>query len=93
MPRSLPVDLPVMNKHFPSVSLVAASFVALLALAGSPGRMLAQDQTEVKIRLMSEALHARDTGDFVGAQKKLGDLLARAPNDLSVQRLRAELDA
>jgi general secretion pathway protein D len=72
-------------------------FVLLLAalVAGAVpfGRLLAQTQTDTKIRLMSEALRARDAGDLAAAQKALAQLAAVAPNDAAVQRLRNEVEA
>ncbi|MCX6956321.1 MAG: type II secretory pathway, component PulD, partial [Verrucomicrobia bacterium] len=66
---------------------------ALFALAVPAGRVVAQSQTDVKIRLMSETLRARDAGDLDTAQKTLNQLIALSPNDPSVQRLRSELEA
>ena len=82
-----------MKKHLPLLSFVVPLAAAFLLFAGSPGRVHAQTQTDVKVRLMSEVLRARDTGDLVTAQKKLAELTALAPNDVYVQRLRTELDA
>lgn len=59
------------------------------ALVSAPG----QDLTESKIKLMSEALRARDVGDVPAAQKALADLIALAPNDPAAQRLRVEVEA
>ena len=82
-----------MKKHLLSPSLFLALAVAFVALAVSVGRGLAQTQTDAKIRLMSEALRERDTGDLDGAQKTLEQLAALAPNDPTVQRLRNEVEA
>jgi general secretion pathway protein D len=60
---------------------------ALLALVLPAGRLLAQSQTETKIRLMADALRSRDSGDLDAAKKNLEELLALAPNDATVQRL------
>ncbi len=57
------------------------------------GRVVAQSQTDVKIRLMSDVLRARDAGDLDKAQQTLTQLIALSPNDPSVLRLRTELDA
>ncbi len=54
---------------------------------------LAQNPTDTKIRLMAEALRARDSGDLAGAQKALTQLTALSPDDKAVQRLRAEIEA
>ncbi|MDO8539542.1 MAG: tetratricopeptide repeat protein [Opitutaceae bacterium] len=74
-------------------SLLVLLAVALAALAVPARHALAQGQTDVKIRLMSEALRARDAGDLAGAQKALGQLVAISPNDPVVQRLRSEIEA
>ncbi len=67
------------------VCLAAASFLA----AAKPAT---PDPAEVKIRLLSEALHARDNGDPATARARLEELLAMAPNDETVKRLLASLD-
>ena len=82
-----------MKIHPFSPSLSALLAVVLLAVAGPAGRALAEDKTDLKIRLNAEALRARDAGDLEAAQKALAQLVALAPNDQSVQRLRAEVDA
>lgn len=82
-----------MKKHALPTSLLVLLAAALLALAVPAGRVVAQSPTDVKIRLMSEVLRARDAGDLDTAQKTLDQLTALSPNDPSVQRLRAELDA
>ncbi|MEZ0215778.1 MAG: type II secretory pathway, component PulD [Rariglobus sp.] len=53
------------------------------------GHAIAQGQTETKIRLMADALRARDNGDLDTAKKNLEELLAIAPGDATVQRLLA----
>ncbi len=49
--------------------------------------LLAETETETKIRLMSEALSARNAGDLETAREKLQELQAIAPEDRGVQRL------
>ena len=72
--------------------LAALTFVAALALPGV--RLAAQDATaDKKIRLMAEVLRARDAGDFPGANRALDQVVALAPTDPSVGRLRAEIAA
>jgi len=66
------------------VLLVAPAFLALVLPAS---RLMAQSQTETKIRLMADGLRARDNGDFETAKKDFEELLALAPNDATVQRL------
>ncbi len=80
-----------MKKHALSTSLAVLA-AALLALAVPAGRVIAQGQTDVKIRLMSEALRARDAGDLDAALKSLGQLATLSPNDPSVARLRSEIE-
>ncbi len=62
------------------------------ALGPAAGHLLAETPTEVKIRLMSEALAARDKGDYPTAKLKLEAVLAMAPNDAGVRRLMTELE-
>ncbi len=83
-----------MKKHALPTSLLVLLAVALVATVVPAGRVVAQSQTDVKVRLMSEALRARDAGDFDAAQKALDQLAAvSAPNDATVQRMRSELEA
>jgi len=65
------------------LALLAAPALLTLALPISK----AQSQTETKIRLMAEALRARDSGDLATAKTNLEQLLVLAPNDVTVQRL------
>ena len=85
-----------MNPFFrqPVRSLLATVVAVLLAtgaacLAAVPQ---APDSAETKIRLLSEALHARDLGDKDTARKYLQELLALSPNDETVKRLLAGID-
>lgn len=80
------------NRPLPT-SLVVALAAAVLAAAVPVGRVLAQSQTDTKIRLMSEALRARDAGDVAAAQRALTQLQQISPNDPAVQRMRAEIEA
>ena len=82
------MKLPKLPKNL-VVSLVTP---AMLAMVVPPSALLAQGQTETKIRLMSEALRARDAGDLDTAKKNLEELLAIAPADATVQRLLAGVD-
>ncbi len=79
--------------QLPKSLLVTLATPALLALVIPAGHALAQGQTETKIRLMADALRARDTGDLETAKKNLEELLALAPNDATVQRLLAGVNA
>ena len=68
--------------------------VALVALAGPVGRLLAQTPTEdKKIRLMADGLKARDSRDYATAESKFAELAAIVPNDPTVARLRSEVAA
>ncbi len=67
--------------------------VALLALFGlclSAG--YSQSEIDTKIRLMSEALQARDAGNLNTAKQRLEELLEITPNDASVQRILANVE-
>ncbi|MSU50674.1 MAG: tetratricopeptide repeat protein [Opitutus sp.] len=80
------------NRPLPAPLLVV--FVAALLAAAIPLRQaFAQNPTDAKIRLMSEALRARDAGDLPAAQNALAQLTKMAPDDKAVQRLRAEIEA
>ncbi len=82
------MKLPKLPKNL-ALSLAAP---AMLAMVVPSTPMLAQGQTDTKIRLMSEALRARDAGDLDTAKKNLEELLAIAPSDATVQRLLAGVD-
>ena len=77
----------------PKSVVVSLAAPALLALAVPASHLMAQGQTETKIRLMAEALRARDSGDLETAKKNLEELLALAPNDATVQRLLSSVEA
>ena len=66
--------------------------VTMRDLRGTRIRPL-QNPTETKIRLISEALQARDTGDLAAAQRALSILAQLLPNDQAVVRLRADTEA
>lgn len=70
----------------------AVAGLFLLSLAGWPLVAPAQSQTETKIRLMADALRARDGGDLITARDNLRQLLELAPNDVTVQRLLASVE-
>ncbi len=59
----------------------------LTALALTGPAVHAQSTTETKIRLMADALRARDDGDLEAAERNLLELTELAPNDPSVERL------
>src|SRR5438270_13914215 len=78
-------------KTRPFSTLLVLLGAALLAVVATGGRALAETLSETKIRLMAEALHARDIGDTAAASKALDQLEALTPNDPAVQRVRAEV--
>lgn len=59
--------------------------------AGAPPA--APDAAETKIRLLSAALQARDTGDMTAARQNLRELLRLTPNDETVKRLLASMES
>lgn len=71
----------------PKKALLLLATPVMLSLAVPASRLVAQSQTETKIRLMAEALRARDNGDLATAKTNLEQLLVLAPNDVTVQRL------
>lgn len=73
----------------PAIFLLAACAV----LAPAQGASEQNQGTETKVRLLAEALTARDRGDFATAKTKFEALLAIVPNDVSVRRMIADVDA
>ncbi len=73
----------------PKKVLLLLATPVMLSLAIPASKLVAQSQTETKIRLMAEALRARDSGDLATAKTNLEQLLVLAPNDPTVQRLLA----
>jgi general secretion pathway protein D len=69
--------------------LIFTSLACVRVQAGAPA---APDAAASKIRLLSAALHARDTGDVAAARRHLEELLALSPNDETVKRLLTSLD-
>ncbi len=63
------------------------SCCVLLSMGVLTGTLQAQTQTDEKIRLMSDALAARDVGDLERARASLQKLLELNPNDASIRRL------
>lgn len=77
----------------PKSVIVSLAAPAVLAMAVPASNALAQGQTETKIRLMADALRARDSGDLATAKQNLEELLAIAPGDATVERLLAGVNA
>ena len=67
-------------------------FACLLSVCGLAARQPEPEPAEAKIRLLSEALHARDIGDIPTARKNLQALLTLTPNDNTVKRLLVGLE-
>ncbi|MCH6257041.1 hypothetical protein MLD52_10815 [Puniceicoccaceae bacterium K14] len=70
--------------------LLRASVV--LALLATCSFTYAQSDTETKIKLMSEALQARDDGDLETSRTRLEELLKIVPNDASVKRILQDVE-
>ena len=75
----------------PSVYRPFKLIICLLAVAVAGGlvsvELTAQSVTETKIRLMADALRARDSGDLELAQRNLLELSEMVPDDPAVKRL------
>lgn len=65
----------------------------LLCIGVFAGAIQAQTETDEKIRLMSEALEARDVGDLERARENLLRLLELNPEDPGLQRLLENVEA
>ena len=72
--------------------VVLFSLLGLFAAGAFAARQPDPDAAEAKIRLLSEALHARDIGDLTTARKNLQELLVLTPGDETVKRLLASLN-
>lgn len=70
-----------------------AGLAAVGLLLGFAGCKTIEPSTDAKIRLMATTLRAREQGDLIAAQKAIAELTVLAPNDVSVHRLRQEIDA
>lgn len=83
----------------PMVARLPAPAVPEAAPAAAPAPLPAlpaeyvKNPTEAKIRLISDALAARDAGDLAAAQRALALLAQLVPNDPSVLRFRADIEA
>jgi general secretion pathway protein D len=73
----------------PQKALLLLATPVVFSLAVPAGKLVAQSQTETKIRLMAEGLRARDSGDLPTAKASFEQLLVLAPNDIAVQGLLA----
>lgn len=81
-------------KFFPQLRPLHVWLAALIvfAVAAPAFHLQAQTSTETKIKLMAEALRARDAREWPAARKAALELLAIAPGDLSVQRLLRQIN-
>ncbi len=77
----------------PSPKLLLLAVAALLVAQPAlfEGRLGAQSNTDAKIRLMADALRARDAGDYATAQQLVQQLLELSPSDPNILRLKSEL--
>lgn len=75
-----------MTKMTPTLRSLARLICLGIVLASASGSY-AQDDTETKIKLMTDALQARDSGNLALAKAKLEELMQVAPNDASVKRI------
>jgi len=66
---------------------VVLALAAVLAPSAHGKKEKEPDQVDRKIRLMGEALLARDAGDFALARQRLEQLLSLFPQDQQIQRL------
>lgn len=76
-----------MRRYPRFVSVVLAVLLAGLGANGFVSSAAAQSLTETKIRLMADALRARDSGDLELAERNLRQLMELAPDDPSITRL------
>lgn len=68
-------------RRFSTVSILAIVAISICA------PLFGQSEIDTKIRLMSEALQARDSGDYETAKERLNQLLEMSPEDRSVQSI------
>ncbi len=81
-----------MKKQSPSLIRLWGNAILLSLIAVLSVPVFAQTDTDTKIRLMSEALQARDDGDLAVAREKLKELEALVPKDESVQRILLDVE-
>lgn len=79
-----------MFRRSAALSLLVAALAALTLVARQSDTT--PDVSESKIRLLSDALRARDAGDVAEARAKLEELLKLTPGDATVTRLLASLN-
>lgn len=79
-----------LTAHMRYSALVIVAVLAALALA-APQPLMGQSTNE-KVRLMADALRARDSGNLEVAKEKAEELIKVAPRDENVQRLLASIN-
>jgi general secretion pathway protein D len=79
-----------LTAHMRYSALVIAAVLATVALA-APQPLMGQSTNE-KVRLMADALRARDSGNLEVAKEKAEELIKVAPQDENVQRLLASIN-
>lgn len=72
------------------IRLLALLCSAALTLPAAPPPA---DTAGARVRLMSEALAARDAGDLAAARARLEELVAQSPNDTVARQMLADLDS
>ncbi len=72
--------------------IVLCSIMAMFSIV-SINLSFGQSEIDTKIRLMSEALQARDAGDLEKARERLNQLLEITPGDRSVQSILKSVDS
>lgn len=80
------------HTKLPKKVLLLLATPVLFSVAVPAVKLAAQSQTETKIRLMAEGLRARDSGDLATAKSNFEQLLVLVPNDVTVQRLLADVN-
>ncbi len=84
----------IMKKHLQVHSFMSTALMAGLvatSLLTFPSYAEAQDTSD-KVRLMAEALRARDSGDTSLAKEKAEELIRISPNDTNAQRVLASIN-
>jgi general secretion pathway protein D len=76
-----------------STCRVGLAAMAVLVIVAPLARPAAETDTETKIRLMAEALRARDAGDLAAAREQALRLLEQVPNDPRALQLLREIEA
>ncbi len=84
MINPFPMPLPLRQ---PKPFILGVTLIAVVICGTAAPALQAQSATETKIRLMADALRARDDGDLEAAERNLLELAQMAPNDPAVARL------